>query len=371
MKVAILTIRIHSNFGFIMQMYALQAAIRKLGHEAYTIQIKLESKSFKDRFIYFIKSLVSKFLLQRQADPFTKFPTRSQMKYMDANTWDFISHHCKLTRYIPSVDKLSDLANKYDVFVVGSDQVWRLRYSIDIPSYFFSFLPDGKKRIAYAASFGISENDYGEELTKTCKNLLAKFSAVGVREKTAVKLCDEVYGVKAEQVLDPTLLLTKEDYLPLIEEKKIGSMPTFPFMLLYILDMTPEKMTIAKRKAMEKGLEIYQIKPSDFSEVGSRHINDCIYPHISTWLYAFSHASYIMTDSFHGTAFSIIFEKPFLTFGNAKRGLDRMVSLLDTCSLTGRLYDENYIDCDINYNLVSERLVEERRKSLHFLSSNL
>ena len=354
-----------------MQLYALQKAVQKVGHEAYTIQLKLEPKSMNQRIIYIFKGIVSKYLLRRPATPFRKFPTRRQMERMDVNTWNFINNHCKLTKYVPSVDRLSELANEYDVFVVGSDQVWRKRYSIDIPSFFFSFLPGEKKRIAYAASFGISENDYGEELTQVCKNLLAKFSAVGVREKTAVKLCDEVFGVKAEQVLDPTLLLTKEDYLQLIEDNKIDNVPTTPFLLLYVIDTASEKTAIARRMAAEKGLEVYQIKPSDFKDVGSRHVNDCIYPHISTWLYAFNQASYIITDSFHGTVFSIIFEKPFLTFGNTKRGLDRMVTLLNMCNLGERLYSESFNDNDINYNMANEHLEEERGKSLRFLASNI
>lgn len=371
MKVAILTIRIHSNFGYIMQLYALQKAIEEIGHEAYTIYLKLEPLTIKQRIIYLAKSYVAKYILRRQTTPIRKYPTKRQMKLMDVNTWDFINKHCKLTKYLTSTDQLSELANAYDAFIVGSDQVWRLEYSADIPSYFFSFLPDGKKRIAYAASFGISENDYGEELTQTCRSLLSKFTAVGVREKTAVKLCDDVFGVKAEQVLDPTLLLTKEDYLQLIEGDKIDDVPTTPFLLLYVLDTASEKTEIARKMATVKGLKIYQIKPLDFHVVGSRHVKDCIYPHISTWLYAFSHASYIITDSFHGTAFSIIFEKPFMTFGNAKRGLDRMVSLLDMCNLKERLHGESFIDEEINYEAIIRKVEIEREKSRNFLISNM
>lgn len=371
MKVAILTIRIHSNFGYIMQMYALQKTIEKAGYEAYTTQLRLEPMTFGQRLKYLFKGLVLKYMLHRPATPFRKFPTKRQMEIMDANTWDFIKNNCKLTRYIPSVDKLSELADDYDVFVVGSDQVWRRRYSIDIPSFFFSFLPEGKKRIAYAASFGISENDYGEELTETCRKLLAKFSAVGVREKTAVKLCEEEFGTKATQVLDPTLLLTKEDYLGLIDSNKVGEMPTQPFLLLYVIDTSLEKTAVAEKIAAMKSLAIYRIKPSDFKDVGARRLRDCIYPHISTWLYAFCHASYIVTDSFHGTAFSIIFEKPFLTFGNVSRGLDRMVTLMELCGLKDRLYQENFRDKEIDYKRVLERLNEERKKSQCFLISNL
>lgn len=371
MKVAILTIPIHSNFGYIMQLYALQKAIEKVGHEAYTIQLKLEPKTFKQKITYFAKGLISKYLLHRPATPFRKFPTQYQMDFMDANTWDFVNRYCRLTKYIPSVDKLSELAEEYDVFVVGSDQVWRRRYSIHIPSFFFSFLPDGKKRIAYAASFGISKNDFGEELTEKCRSLLTKFSAVGVREKTAVKLCEDVFGVKAEQVLDPTLLLTKDDYVKLIEDEKVDKKPTKPFLLLYVIDSTPEKTKVAEKIAKEKDLEVYCIKSLDFKTVGSRHLNECVYPHISTWLYAFNQASYIVTDSFHGTVFSIIFEKPFLTFGNVSRGLDRMVTLLDLCGLNDRLYGESFLEKEIDYNMVSERLDEERKKSLRFLASQL
>ena len=371
MKVAILTIPIHSNFGYIMQLYALQTVVEKLGHEAYTIQIRIEPTGFRQRIAYRIKSAIGKYLLQRYSDPFRKFPTKKQMDYIDVNTWDFLNTHCRLTEYIPSVDRLSDLACDYDVFIVGSDQVWRRRYSIDIPSFFFSFLPDGKKRIAYAASFGISINDYGKRLTDKCRLLLSKFSAVGVRENTAVTLCKDEFSQDAVQVLDPTLLLTKDDYQQLVEKNKVEGIPNKPFVLLYILDNAPEKEYVAEEIAREKGLVLYRIKPSNFGSVGSRHIDDCIYPHISTWLSAFYKADYVITDSFHGTAFSIIYKKQFITIANISRGADRMITLLDSCGLESRLYRDNFVDSDIDYELVSIKLKELKSKSIQFLYSNL
>ncbi len=371
MKVAILTIPIHSNFGYIMQMYALQTAICRLGHEAYTIQLRIEPTNFKQRIFYRAKTIMATYLLHRHYDPFRKFPTKKQMDYMDANTWDFVNKYCKLTRYIPSVNELSSLVGEYDAFVVGSDQVWRLRYSINIPSFFFSFLPDDKIRLSYAASFGISNNDYGHRLTETCKKLLDNFSAVSVREKSAVDLCKKEFGVDAVSVLDPTLLLTKNDYQQLIERDKVKGIPSKPFLLLYILDCNVEKDNVAKKIAKGKGLEIYRIKTSDFGKVGSRHIEDCVYPHISTWLSAFHKADYVVTDSFHGTVFSIIFQKQFLTFANVSRGADRMVSLLDMCDLKFRLYGKHFCDSEINYVEVMRKISVEKAKSLNFLMSNL
>ena len=126
-----------------------------------------------------------------------------------------------------------------------------------------------------------------------------------------------------------------------------------------MLDYTLEKKEIAQKIASNRGLEVFQIKPADFRDVGARHIRDCVYPHISTWLYAFSHSSYIITDSFHGTVFSIIFEKPFLTFGNTKRGMDRMISLLEMCDLKDRLFGESFLENEIDYKRVFERIEEE------------
>ena len=263
------------------------------------------------------------------------------------------------------------LVTFHDAFVVGSDQVWRLRYSINIPSFFFSFLPDDKIRLSYAASFGISNNDYGHRLTETCKKLLDNFSAVSVREKSAVDLCKKEFGVDAVSVLDPTLLLTKNDYQQLIERDKVKGIPSKPFLLLYILDCNVEKDNVAKKIAKGKGLEIYRIKTSDFGKVGSRHIEDCVYPHISTWLSAFHKADYVVTDSFHGTVFSIIFQKQFLTFANVSRGADRMVSLLDMCDLKFRLYGKHFCDSEINYVEVMRKISVEKAKSLNFLMSNL
>lgn len=371
MKIAILTLPIHSNFGYIMQLYALQTVIRKQGHEVHTIQLKDEPRTLKQKSIYFVKSFIAKYLLYRKATPFRHWPTKEQMDIIDVNTWDFINKHCQLTKYIQSIDHLKYLSSDYDAFVVGSDQVWRRRYSIDIPSFFFSFLPENKLRIAYAASFGISHNDYNGALTEQCKMLLSKFHGIGVREKEAVNICKNDFHVNAVQVLDPTFLITNDEYALLIDKNKVENVPSQPFLLLYILDPTEEKYLTAEKIAHEKGLKVLLIKPSDFGKVGSKHIDDCVYPHISTWLYAFKHASYIVTDSFHGTSFSIIFKKPFMVFNNASRGGCRITSILSICGLNERLYNSSFADSTIDYQIVNKKLSEVRSKSLQFLKYHL
>ncbi|MGI6815835.1 polysaccharide pyruvyl transferase family protein [Bacteroides sp. KG123] len=371
-KVAILTLPIHSNFGFIMQLYALQKALAKLGYDASTIQLKEEPITLNQRISYFIKSFGVKYILRRNGDPFRHFPNKKEIELINSNTWDFINRYCKLTKYISSIKKLPEIVDDYDVFIVGSDQVWRKRYSLDIPTYFFSFLPERKKRLAYAASFGISNNDYGASLTSKCRELLSKFEGVGVRESDAVNLCKDFFSIEAQQVLDPTMLLGKEDYEKLIEPEKVSGVPKEKYLLAYILDQTSEKEIIAEKLALKKGLKLYYIKPNDFGRVGAKKIDGCVYPHISTWLYAFNNADYIVTDSFHGSVFSILFGKEFTVFRNENRGNSRLISLMEKLDIKRFCYSESQIETEpLLYSKVKEILEREREESFVFLKTAL
>lgn len=371
MKVCILTYRLHSNFGFLMQAYALQQIVKALGHDPYTVDIRVKPFNFKESIKHMVKSVL---LYTSRRVGYTALPwiTSEEQAYIDCHTWQFLEAKLQLT---PSVKSIRDLkhrvSHQYDFYLVGSDQVWRKEYFSRIQTYFFDFLSDDKKRASYAASFGVSNPNYSPQMVKICRNLLAKFSAVSVREADGVRICKEIFGVSAVHVLDPTLLFDKSMYLELIDPNDKVEFPSPSFILVYILDKTIEKIRFVEEFAQKMHLKPYFIKPENINEVGVNRIEECVYPSISTWINAFEKADFVITDSFHGTVFSIIFQKQFIVLDNPQRGSNRLKSLLSDFLLMDRLFNlDNKTNLNfklIDYNKVNEIWLDKKEKSISFL----
>ncbi|MEX9848031.1 polysaccharide pyruvyl transferase family protein [Providencia manganoxydans] len=366
MKIGILTQPLHNNYGGLLQAYALQHYLKQQGHIAITIDFK---KIYKPK-LWGIKGITINFIkkyILRQNIP-SILPLNE--KKISQHTAKFISRNIERTQEITNPNQLKILSQyKFDAYIVGSDQVWRPAYSPGISAFFLDFLGHDTttNRIAYAASFGVNNcNEFStEELTKY--SLLAKkFHAIGVREDTAVNLCKTHFEVEAIQVLDPTLLLNKNDYINLIAD----DLPQ-PFtcdMLVYVLDKSMEKNKVINVVSQKLKLE-----PYDFLENNI----DNIYASVAKWLKSFSSTSFVVTDSFHGVVFSIIFNKPFIAIGNKDRGLTRFTSLLKLFGLENRLitsleeFDSDILNIPIDYTKVNEILNKEQKKSMNFLQKAL
>lgn len=372
MKVGILTLPLHSNFGYLMQAYALQVVVKKLGHQPYTIYIKEEPTPYKRRVLNAVKRLIKNLVYKTDYKVLPYYPTASDYIYKDKNTWDFIKRHLSLSTYV-NVDTKAGVEGicEYDAYIVGSDQVWRREYAGDVCFYFFDFLKRGQKRMSYAASFGNANPTYSKTLVSACKQLISSFDIVTVRESDGISICQRLFGIKAQQVLDPTLLLSKSDYELLIDNDVIN-IPKEKYIFAYILDSNPIKEQAISKFAEDKGYTVFRLLPRRLEDVGKAHIDECIYPPMSTWLQAFANAQYIITDSFHGTVFSILFHKQFSVFCNYKRGASRIESLLKDFNLDNRLMrDEKVTSEMIDYNLVEPVLQEKRKDSITILSSFL
>ena len=272
------------------------------------------------------------------------------------NTDKFIHKYIK-RRFVDDFSEIKE--TDFDVIVVGSDQVWRPKYFKDsIEHAYLDFTKDWNiKRIAYAASFGTDEWEYTPEQTKRCGELLKHFNGISVRED----LCRTHFGVEAQQVLDPTMLLTKEDYIQLFENtdtpKSKGT------LLNYILDETPEKLALIDQIAQEKNLVLFRVN----SKVENKKapLQERIQPSVEQWLRGFYDAEFIVTDSFHACVFSILFN-----IGNANRGMSRFTSLLSMFGLGGGL-----ITGETTFRLnegddayANKKLYSLRQKSVGFLT---
>lgn len=247
---------------------------------------------------------------------------------------------------------------------------------MNLRTYFLGFLSgdDTKRKIAYAASFGVDNlDDWSQSELRDCRKLIQQFHAVSVREEQGLDLCQRLLGHEAQWVLDPTMLLSKEQYLQLIPddiEKKA------PGVFCYFLDKDDKKTNFASRVGLHLGLSVSHFLPAKFDELRYGPHDGYSFPSVEEWLAGFRDAAFVVTDSFHGTVFAILFGKPFLCIGNKKRGTARFTSLLRLFGLEQRIIEADAeisqtLLSPIDYKEVNGRLEEMRQSSTNFLRQAL
>jgi len=377
-KIAILTQPLSTNYGGLLQAYALQFVLKKIGHEVWTIDKQQIELPLSVKYLSISKRLVSR-ILHHNTNLIRVWATKREQNKIAKHTNIFINENINTTKKISSSNKLKFLKkHNFNAYIVGSDQVWRLEYSPFISNYFLDFIEkkNDAKRIAYSASFGVDEWEFSSKLTQKCASLAQKFDAISVREDTAIKLCKDHLDVEAIQVLDPTMLLKKEDYINLVEKDKISK--SKGSLMLYVLDKSKENNEIIQIIVDELGLNPFLVMAKNsFYEVGKNKLEDCIFPPVTEWIRGFMDAEFVITDSFHGTVFSIIFNKPFISIGNKNRGLTRLTSVLKIFGLEERLIlskDELTIEKikgDIDFEHVNRILETEKCNARMFLFNAL
>ena len=373
MKIGIIALELRYNFGGILQAYALQKVLRNLGHDVIHVDKIMEVSlgPWYKKYPIYIKRSICKYILGKNIIIKADIEQNRISNAIAKNTDLFIG------KYIRKI-RIKDFSNfkeeDFDVIIVGSDQVWRPKYFFSkIENAYLDFAKEWKiKRIAYAASFGTEEWEYTEEQTNNCATLLKKFNAVSVRESSAVHLCNDNFGVKAEHVLDPTMLLSKEDYIKLF--KDYNAAQSDGNLFCYILDEGEEKKSIIDCVAKEKVLKPFYVN-SRYDDHNAP-LEERIQQPVEKWLRAFYDAEFVITDSFHACVFSIIFNKPFIVYGNRERGLARFNSLLSIFGLEERIVltkeeATKAISEPINWKKVNESHREWKEKSMSFLNNNL
>ena len=370
-KIAILTQPLGHNYGGIIQNYALQKVLKQLGHQPETINRVGNRHTSKLRSILSkTKQFVYKYLLQKNV------LTKKQRELIIKDNVKFLKKYINRSVLINTNNDLSEYFknNTFDAVIVGSDQTWRPKYSPNIYNYYLDFLKDNNqiKKLAYASSFGTAEWEYTEKQTKIVKQLAKQFHAISVREAAGVDLCREKLGVEAVHLLDPTLLLTAEDYSELINQPKANKE-----LFTYVLDESKEKQDFIQFIGKELKLKQHTNQAQKFDAKVKRPLEELIMPPLEGWLQGFRDAEFVITDSFHGTVFSIINKKPFIALVNVERGASRFESILSKLGLEDRMvYDVNAFDPsllhkNIDYETVHQKLNALKEESLNFLKDNL
>lgn len=367
MKVDIITRHSVPNYGSLLQTYATQKAIEKIGHKSEIINYTRYDERYNQ--------LAGTLLKWKKGKKWDKnFILRTIYKLIQTPNYSKMYKHFKKYRKnflveteneYGNIEELKENPPIADVYCSGSDQIWSQIGTVEFDeSYFLEFVKD-KKCISYAASFGKTELD--KELDKNINKLLKKYKYIYVRENSAKKILEKKGFTNVEQVLDPTLLLEKNEWKKLSEKSNI--VPKYKYALVYQIHDNKEFNEFAKKFAKMKKIKLLRISPSFYHIVRSGKL---IYlPNQYDFLRYFENAEYVLTDSFHATVFSVIFNKKFINIlPNNKTGT-RIESLLELLDIKDRILnnynDLELIDKEINYSKVNKTLEKERKKSLELL----
>lgn len=377
MKIAILTFPLRENYGGVLQCYALQTVLQEMGHEVEVVKWSASFVfSFRDVLNGMYKKLFNKLLGKNE---FVRVRLEAYIRHRKIIR--FIKEKIRFTNkeyhYRTDLNRLAD--SDFDVFIVGSDQVWRRLFMADswIDLYYLSFLKGkNKKRIAYSASFGVDLKEYTTELVVGCGDLFSLFDAVSVREDSGLELIKEYHWrckKDCMQTLDPAMLLNKDDYTHLFHLDKEQYATN---LFAYLLDIQDEANYILERLALEKNLKIVKVQSIEKSlGCGSLLASPSLSP--VQWVEHIASSHYIVTDSFHGCVYSILFHKPFIVVGNTVRGNARISSLLRLVQLEDRFVSsiedfkqrKDILLEPVDYKDVELILNEKRALSLDFLNT--
>lgn len=368
MNIAILTQPICNNYGGILQNYALQTALERMGNTVTTLNYPIYTKYSGSRIRHFLST--GKRLIQKiggapnivWVDIVKEAQKQVELAHLQKK---FLDHYLHLQIIDPPITKNQVAEMKFDAFVVGSDQVWRPRYNQYIENMFLDFTEGmDVRRIAYSASLGTDQWEFSPEQTEKCAALAKRFDAISVRETSGIKLLMDNLGVDSVQVLDPTFLLNANDYLALCNGKEH---PDGDYIAVYVLDVTKQKLEILNSISKQLNCPIHFI--GQFTKKG--------YPSVESWLGGIANARYVITDSFHGTVFSIIFERDFITLGNIARGNSRFDSIFNVLSISKERQTDDHesiirlLQSSLDYSLIKEKININSKKSEEFITLSL
>lgn len=357
-KVAFITIHIGFNFGSNLQAIATSKILKKVGCESVCVNYipprTTWRRYWKDGFQSFRKVLSHIVYF-----PFTFWEKRRFSNYLVKN--------CKVSKPIYNEDDFTQKCPKADVYMTGSDQVWNFFYNEGLDIHYFFDGINGKK-IAYASSLGMAE------LTEEEKNWMEKYthdySFISVREKTAVSVFEQI-GRKTVHVIDPTMMLNYKEWERYAKPRLVKE----PYLFVYLpYNVSDVYICYATARKIAK---LYNLKVVSFSIFWKNDKNadkTIRFTDPGDFLSLMIHADYVLTNSFHGTAFSINLHKKFYVFMPSKFST-RITSILEMCGLEKRLLSKEIVDDEItlpiDYSIVENALEREREKALDFLRNAL
>lgn len=362
-KIGLMTWFTYDNYGSLLQCKAMLEIIKILGYDS-------ELVNYEPRTPYKSNRTVLEFGNQIIKKGYKKIFVRKKKKIFQSKKMAIFRDELEKSKEVNTKSELFILNDVYDAFVCGSDQIWAPTAYDE--NYFLSFVRDNNKKIAYAPSIGLPviENNFIKE---HMKNLISQFQFLSTREDQGAKLIYQLTGRDAKVVLDPTLLLTKQEWEP-----NIAGISHKDYILTYFLGENKKHRKICKEiaKKLNKKLLIIPSNPCDYED------KDCIHDDIGPkeFLGLIDHSYMVLTDSFHGTIFSLNFKKPVIPFKRFKDDNmsqnSRIYNILNSLNLNNLLFEDDIdksIECalSVDYKEVDRLLNSLRKSSIEYLKNSL
>ncbi len=350
-KVGVITFHNYDNYGAILQSYGLQKKLRELGTDPEIIDYRCEYISNPFRLVNLKKKGLFNYI------------------------YGVIGHICYLPRrrkcnlfrrkmrYSQPVraGHMEAVADKYDIYLAGSDQIWDYKLTNFDRTYFLDFVKEGKKKCSYAASIG--EHLPPEQYREAYGKLLKDFDEILVRENYGADVVEELTGKRPSCVCDPTLLLTPEEWQKLLVEPKKKT----PYILVYQLGINPEIVSFVRRLNKVTGCRVVYVP---FPLVGLLRCSCQLTVGPAEWMGLFQNAEYVVSDSFHGIVFSLLFNRKFFAKVDGHHKNRRVEQLLEQVKLSHRTMgalDDEQLTEEIDFTYANEQLAKMRETSLSAL----
>ncbi len=358
MRIGIITFHRSHNYGAVLQAYALLTTLKSIGHDDEIIDYWPKYRAGQ----YDLFGIPNKPTINTLIKSILHFPYKRKA-YSKFNS--FIKYNLNIRN--SSYHLGHDTPDKYDVIICGSDQIWRYNFrgTNGFDDVYFAKYPLNKKviKISYGASMG--DQDIDENAKKNFQKLLENFDFISVREDSLLELVESLTTKLPVKVLDPVFLLTEPEWRKMIK----SSTNKKKYLLFYQFLQSAEADNLAKKIAKERQLEIIQIRATNSSAnpFGSENLMLAAGP--IDFISLIAHADYVVSTSYHGVAFAIIFQKPFSAVG-FKNNCYRIKSLLKSLGIEQCLIEKksNNYPVDINYASVNIQLKEMINNSLVFLN---
>lgn len=381
MKIALINLGLDTNYGGSLQRFALYTVLTKMGYDVTYIPyidthyaprgLKRAFSKFK-RLLY--KYILRKEVLNKNGIPLSIYEkaAEKEAKLQIPIFLEFARKYVKCWNVIyHRLDDIREVESSFDAFVVGSDQVWRTGN----PIFFLDFVSPTKKKVAYAVSFGNKGESYNNKLIDKMRKLVRRFDAVSFREEMGLELSKEFkwdYAHHPKLTLDPTLLLKADDYLKTF---KLSNKVIDNSLFYYVLDNSESINQFIIHISSSLGLVAHGI---DTLMPNLYKTTELRLPSPEQWVESIFKAKFVITDSFHGTMFSIIFNKPFITIQNEERGAFRYYPLLNQLGLSNRLVRKGDLEnlviselAPIDWEIVNNKIEVMRKDSLSFIKQAL
>ena len=378
MKVGILTILNVNNYGAELQCCALYRKLQQLGYDAevinYLFGIHPEHvfDGEKRTVPIPLKQLIKVKLLPVAQNMFCMFHQKNK-RLRNKRFDEFHAKYNHLTSTVyPSVKSLYEAKFNYDVLCIGSDQVWNYMKGYSLEPFFACFDKNNTKKITYASSIGLSS--LSVEAEQVFKKELASFAYISVREQQASEILEKLLNRKIDVVLDPTLILNKQEW---IEVAKYDMCPKEKYLLVYIVTIKPcdYVLTLARHIAKQRNLKIVRICRDAYPEHSGSDVEEILTAGPSDFVGLFSKAEFVVTNSFHGTVFSINFSKPFYSVIKSHHSTNsRLTSILKKLGLEDRIVpvgSQLPMISDIDFSDPSAKLEAERKLSIEYINKAL